>query len=77
VVFDHFQKHLGTHVPRSCQLNLAELGWFPKELSHLDHPFSEEEIQKVIKEAPKEKAQAQMGLLAFSSLVAGASSNRI
>jgi hypothetical protein len=53
------------------------LGWFPKELSHLDHPFSEEEIQKVIKEAPKEKAQAQMGLLVFSSLVAGASSNRI
>jgi hypothetical protein len=26
-VYDHFQHHLGTHVPRSYQLNLDELGW--------------------------------------------------
>jgi hypothetical protein len=69
VVFENFQKHLGTHVPRSCQLNLVELGWLPKDLSHLNLPFSEEEIQKVIMEAPKEKAPGldEFIVLFFSS----------
>jgi hypothetical protein len=45
------------------------LGWLPKDLSHFDLPFSEEEIQKVIMEAPKEKAPDLDGfiVLFFSS----------
>jgi hypothetical protein len=52
----HFQNHLGSHVPRSCLLNLHELGWQPKQLAHLEVPFTEEDVKRVIMNAPKEKA---------------------
>jgi hypothetical protein len=55
-VYSHFQNHIGTHVPRSCLLNRYSLDWNPHELSHLELPFSEEELKKVVVEAPKEKA---------------------
>jgi hypothetical protein len=56
MVYNHFLQHIGADVPRSCLLNFDSLGWQPRELSHLDQPFSEEEIHTVIKNAPKEKA---------------------
>jgi hypothetical protein len=43
-------------MPRACSLNFAELGWQPRQLSHLEHPFTEEEVLFVIKIATKEKA---------------------
>jgi hypothetical protein len=47
---------MGSYVPRQCTLNLADLGWEPRQLSHMDLPFSEDEILAVIKATPKEKA---------------------
>jgi hypothetical protein len=37
-------------------LNFEELGWQPKNLSHLEAPFAEEEVKSMILNAPKEKA---------------------
>jgi hypothetical protein len=37
---------------------LTCLGW-QRQLSHLDSPFSEEEVQAVIKAAPREKPPGQ------------------
>jgi hypothetical protein len=56
VVFNHFLSHTGTYVPRQWSLNLNELGWEPRQLAHLDLPFSEEETKDVIICAPKKKA---------------------
>jgi hypothetical protein len=35
VVYSYFWSHIGTHVPRSCVLNIASLEGQPKDLSHL------------------------------------------
>jgi hypothetical protein len=45
-VYSFFQNHIGTHVPRSCLLNLPSLDWSPHGLSHLELPFSDEELKK-------------------------------
>jgi hypothetical protein len=55
-IYNHFLNHMGSYVPRQCTLNLADLGWEPRQLSHMDLPFSEDEILAVIKATPKEKA---------------------
>jgi hypothetical protein len=62
-VYSHFHNHIGTHVPRSCQLNLASLEWHPEDLSHLDHAFTKEELKRVVLEAPKEKAPGPDGFI--------------
>jgi hypothetical protein len=64
-VYSHFNSHIGTHVPRSCVLNLASLDWQPKDLNHLEHAFTEEKLRRVVLEAPKEKA---LGLDGFIGL---------
>jgi hypothetical protein len=58
VINQHFSQHMGSYVPRSCSLNLSNLGWHSRPLQHLDldDPIQEQELQYVIKEAPKEKA---------------------
>jgi hypothetical protein len=71
VVYNNFLHHTETYVPRSCSLNLNALGWEPRHLEHLDIPFVEEEIKKVISSAPKEKAPGQMVTLASSSPIVG------
>jgi hypothetical protein len=48
--------HAGSYVPRACSLNFNKLGWEPRNLAHLDQPFTEEEVKQVILSAPKEKA---------------------
>jgi hypothetical protein len=69
VVYQHFMKHIGTYVPRICNLNFANLGWQPKLLSHLENPVTEEELHSVIAHAPKEKALRPDGVIGrfFSS----------
>jgi hypothetical protein len=69
VIFRHFQLHSGTYMPRSCSLNFHELGWEPKHLSHLELPFTEDEVRKVITKAPQEKAPSPDGFIGmfFSS----------
>jgi hypothetical protein len=44
VVYNYFLQQAGTYFPRNCKLNLVELGWEPRQLDHLDIPFSESEI---------------------------------
>jgi hypothetical protein len=62
-IFDHFLHHIGAYVPRSCSLNLNELQWQPKQLQHLDLPFSEQEIKAAIFNSPKEKAPGPDGFI--------------
>jgi hypothetical protein len=68
-IYDHFLQHLGTYVPHKCKLNFSNLGWQPRSLLHLDEPVSENELQSVIMEAPKEKAPCPGGFIGlfFSS----------
>jgi hypothetical protein len=61
-IYNHFLQHSGTYFARRCALNFSELGWQPRNLEHLDLPFSQDEIHEVIKSAPKEKAQGLMVL---------------
>jgi hypothetical protein len=63
VVYNNFLHHTETYVPRSCSLNLNALGWKPRHLEHLDSPFVEEEIKKVISSTPKEKAPGPDGYI--------------
>jgi hypothetical protein len=44
-------------------LNLASLEWQCKDLSHLELPFTEQDLKKVVMEAPKEKAPNQDGFI--------------
>jgi hypothetical protein len=44
-------------------LNLTELGWEPRQLQHLEHPFSEQEIENGILLALKEKAPGSDGFI--------------
>jgi hypothetical protein len=48
------------------QLNFHELGWEPKQLAHLELPFTEDEVREVILQAPEEKTHGFIGLF-FSS----------
>jgi hypothetical protein len=63
VIYSHFLQHIGSHIPRTCLINLNELGWQPRHLQHLDLPFTEEEVANVIKSAPKEKAPDPDGFI--------------
>jgi hypothetical protein len=56
VIFDHFLQHLGSYEPRTCSLNFTNLGWYPKDLHHLELPILTIELHQVILDAPKEKA---------------------
>jgi hypothetical protein len=67
-IFNHFKLHTGTYIPRACSMNFAELGWEPRQLSHLELPFTEEEVKQVIQTAPKEKAPGLDGFIGIFSL---------
>jgi hypothetical protein len=63
VILKHFKDFLGSYVPRSCTLNLNNLGWAARPLQHLKVPISKEELQKIIKDSPKEKAHGPDGFI--------------
>jgi hypothetical protein len=44
VIFNHFNNHMSTYVPRNLALNFSSLGWQQRDLHHLELPLSEEEI---------------------------------
>jgi hypothetical protein len=49
-----------------CQdstLNFNELGWEPRNLEHLDVPFTKDEIKEAIMSAPKEKVPGPYGFI--------------
>jgi hypothetical protein len=62
-VYEHYQKHIGSHVPRSCALNLSDLHWQPRNQQHLDLPFTEQEIKDDVFSTPKEKAPGSDGYI--------------
>lgn len=63
LIHDHFLQHIGTHIPRRCSLNYAALGWEPKQLEHLEAPFTKEEVKATIFQMPKEKAPGPDGYI--------------
>jgi hypothetical protein len=70
-VYNHFLQHIGSHTPRECLLNFSALDWQPQQLQHLELLFSEDEVKKVISEAPKEKAADPDGFIVLFSQNAG------
>jgi hypothetical protein len=63
VIFSHFLQHIGTYAPRSCSLNLSNLGWQPRPMLHLEDGISEDEVKTLILSAPKEKASSPDGVI--------------
>jgi hypothetical protein len=62
-IYDHYLHHTCTYVPRCYSLNLVEHGWEERQLRHLDLPFTEDEVQAVIKTTPREKAPVPDGFI--------------
>jgi hypothetical protein len=62
-IHDHFLDHIGSHVPGTYRLNLSDLGWHPRNMQHLEFPFSEDEVKEVIFVALKEKAPSPYGFV--------------
>jgi hypothetical protein len=62
-VYEHYLKHIDSHVPRSCSLNLFDLHWKPRNLQHMDLPFTKHEIKDVVFSMPKEKTPGPDGYI--------------
>jgi hypothetical protein len=58
-IYKHFLQHTGTYMTRHCTLNFSELGWQPRNLDHLELPFTQDEIKEVIMLAPKESSRTR------------------
>jgi hypothetical protein len=56
IVFENYQNHIGTCTQWKHRLNLAQIGWQPQQLQHLDAPFTETQVAATIKAMPKEKS---------------------
>ncbi|XP_040384518.1 uncharacterized protein LOC107305206 [Oryza brachyantha] len=61
VIHDYFAAIMGWPEPRTCDLNWQEFHTPPVDLSHLDEPFTEEEILKAIKQMLTDKAPGPDG----------------
>jgi hypothetical protein len=63
ITFEHFKLHIGACSERKHHINFAEPQWQPRNLQHLELPFSEQEVETTIKSMPKEKASGPDGLI--------------
>nr|XP_045087277.1 uncharacterized protein LOC123494868 [Aegilops tauschii subsp. strangulata] len=61
MVDDFYDELFGSASPRSASLNLDLLNLPSHDLSHLEGTFSEEEVEKIIKDMPFDKAQGPDG----------------
>ena len=59
----HFSNLIGTPSTRTRGLNWNELGYNHHDLDDLDAPFTEQEIEVMIKEMPAEKAPGPNGFI--------------
>jgi hypothetical protein len=63
VITSHFEDFLGSVKQRSASLNWTELGYGPRDLGHLEAPFSMEELHTAICALPAEKAPGHDGFI--------------
>jgi hypothetical protein len=56
MALEHFNVHIGTHLPRGCSLNLGNLNWPIIPLHSVEEQVSEAELFATIQASPKEKA---------------------
>jgi hypothetical protein len=63
LTFEHFQHHIGTCCQRKCHINFAAIQWQPRQLQHLEIPFSEHEVHATIQAMPKMKAPGPDGFI--------------
>jgi hypothetical protein len=61
VIFEHFSRMMRRPEPRTCDINWQALHAPTTDLSHLDDPFTEQEIHRAIKEMPADKAPGPDG----------------
>jgi hypothetical protein len=61
VIRDYFNNHIGSVVSRSTTINWQSLGYTPQNLSDLEMPFSQEEVQNTINSMPPDKAPGPDG----------------
>jgi hypothetical protein len=61
VIRDYFNNHIDSVVPRSTAISWQSLGYTPQDLSDLEVPFSQEEIQNTINSMPSDKASGPNG----------------
>ena len=55
-VHDHFKGVFGQPGSGSHTINFEAIGIYPQDLSALDLPFSEEEVERVVRELPADRA---------------------
>lgn len=61
VIFEHLSRMMSRPEPRTCDINWQALHAPTTDLSHLDDPFTEQEIHRAIKEMPADKAPGPDG----------------
>jgi hypothetical protein len=62
-IFSHFLHYIGTYAPRSCAINLTNLGWHPRPLLHLEADISKNNVKKFVLSGPEEKAPDPDGFI--------------
>ena len=60
-VDNYFSNMFGTAPRRGHPINLDSLQWTTRDLSHLEAPFTEEEVERVVKKMPLNKAPGPDG----------------
>lgn len=56
ILLRYFSDAFGSTAERRVRMDLAAIGIAPTDLSHLDFPFSEDEVWNSIKDLPKDKS---------------------